>query len=62
MIVPVGLDPPDKVAVSLTDPPTETEGEATVASVGDARPDTTTASPGSLHEVPPAAWLLASPL
>ena len=49
-MVPVGLKPPVRVAVSLTDPPTGAVGVATVAIVG-AACVTTTASAGSLHGV-----------
>ena len=63
MIVPVGLVPPARVAVSVTCPPTATDGEAVVVIVGVMRPPgvTTTDSAGSTQRLP-AATLLASPL
>ena len=60
---PVGRVPPDRVAVSLTCPPTATDGEAVVTRVGVISPPgvTMTASAGSTQMVP-AARLSASPL
>ena len=60
---PVGLLPPARVAVSVTWPPTATDGEAVVVSVGVTGPGpavTTTDSLGSLHAVD-TGLLLASP-
>src|SRR3954451_15976812 len=60
--VPVGLDPPDRVAVSRTENPTVAlAGVAAVAITG-AAPLTKTVSAGSAQAVGPAGELLASPL
>ena len=64
MIVPVGLLPPARVAVSVTCPPTATDGEAVVVIVGVTGPGaavTTTDSAGSLHAVDTGLWV-TSPL
>jgi len=58
--VPVGALPPEMVAVSKMEPPTGTDGEATVVIRGLAR--MVTDSPGSAQAVGPTAMLLASPL
>jgi len=60
VIVPVGVEAPANVAVSVMVPPATTAGDATVEIVGAAWP-TVTDSLGSLH-VPATAVLLASPL
>jgi len=53
VMVPVGLLPPARVAVSVTCPPSATDGEAVVVSVGVTGPGavTTTDSLASLHAV-----------
>ena len=62
-MVPVGLLPPDRVAVSVTCPPTTTDGDAVVTMVGVTGPGavTTTVSLGSPHAVETASWV-RSPL
>ena len=60
VIVPLGLAPPVRLAVSVTVPPTGTPGDATVEMVGVAWP-TATDSLASL-QIPATAALAASPL
>ena len=60
---PEGVTPPDKVAVSLTSPPsTLTDGEAVVTRVGVTSPAVTTTRSPVLAQIPLAGKLLASPL
>ena len=63
VMVPIGASPPASVAVSVTDPPRATDGDAAVVSVGVTRPVTTTTtdSAGSMQSEP-AALLFSSPL
>ncbi len=63
VMVPVGASPPASVAVSVTDPPTATDGDAAVVRVGVMRPVTTTTTDSARSvQIEPTALLLASPL